>query len=326
MLRLVLSIQVPVSCAGGLPVELTFARRDYKVSGRLAVTTRFMASQTEAAIASIERRTGRHCDIALILGSGLGAVADDLDDACSIAYDEIEGFPTAATAGHAGRLVLGDWCGQQVGVLQGRMHLYEGRQAAEIALPVRVLRGLGATHLVVTNAAGALNPAFRPGDIMLIEDHLNFTGTNPLIGPNDDDIGLRFPDMSRAYDPRLRRVAAGLLDELGIDFRTGIYAGVTGPSLETSAERRFCRLAGADAIGMSTVLEVIAAVHVGLRVLGLSAITNMATGGTGQQPDSIEDVHRVANAAAEKLRTAIAALLPQMLSTGDAARDGGGRA
>ena len=271
-----------------------------------------MALPIAKAIASIESRTERRCDIALILGSGLGAVAEELGDACSISYEEIEGFPEATTAGHAGCLLLGEWCGQDVAILQGRMHLYEGWRAADIAVPVRVLRGLGATQLVVTNAAGALNPDFRPGQIMLIEDHLNFTGTDPLIGPNDDAMGLRFPDMSRAYDPALRRLAKTLLDEKGLEFRTGIYAGVSGPSLETSAERRFYRMAGADAIGMSTVLEVIAAVHAGMRVLGFSAITNMATGDADQQPDTIEEVHRVAGIAGETLRRALETLLPEM--------------
>ena len=256
--------------------------------------------------------TSRRCDIALILGSGLGAVADELDDAYGIPYEEIEGFPEATTAGHAGRLLLGELCGQDVAVLQGRMHLYEGWRAADIAVPVRVLRRLGATQLIVTNAAGALNPDFRPGQIMLIEDHLNFTGTDPLIGPNDDAVGLRFPDMSRAYDPALRQLAQTVLKEQGLDFRTGIYAGVSGPALETSAERRFYRLAGADAIGMSTVLEVIAAVHAGMRVLGFSAITNMATGGPDQEPDTIEDVHRVAGIAGKTLRDVLAAVVPAM--------------
>ena len=273
-----------------------------------------MSSPLEQAVASIESRTDRRCDIALILGSGLGPVADELTDACSIPYREIEGFPDVTTAGHAGRLLLADWCGQRVAVLQGRLHLYEGWRAADVVLPVRVLRRLGAKQLVVTNAAGALNPDFRPGQIMLIEDHLNFTGSDPLIGPNDDAVGLRFPDMSRAYDPGLRQHAEALLGERGIDCCSGIYAGVTGPSLETSAERRFYRMAGADAIGMSTVLEVIAAVHAGMKVLGFSAITNMATGGPGQQPDTIEEVHRVAGLAGRTLRTALELLLPAMLS------------
>lgn len=276
-----------------------------------------MASPIAKAVASIESRTERRCDVALVLGSGLGSVADELGDVCSIPYEDIEGFPVATTAGHAGRLLLGDWCGRRVAVLQGRMHLYEGWQASDIVLPVRVLRGLGASQLVVTNAAGALNPDFRPGQIMLIEDHLNLTGTDPLIGPNDDAIGLRFPDMSRAYDPALRQLAKSVLDKRGIEFCTGIYAGVTGPSLETSAERRYYRMAGADAIGMSTVLEVIAAVHAGMRVLGFSAITNMATGDADQQPDTIEDVHRVAVVAGKTLRKALESLLPEM-----AAKDG----
>ncbi|HSN51882.1 MAG TPA: purine-nucleoside phosphorylase [Woeseiaceae bacterium] len=282
-----------------------------------------MKSLLANAVASIESRTDRRCDIALILGSGLGSVAGELNDACSIPYQDIEGFPDATTAGHAGRLLLADWCGQRVAVLQGRMHLYEGWRAADIALPVQVLRRLGAKQLVVTNAAGALNPGFRPGQVMLIEDHLNFTGCNPLTGPNDDAVGLRFPDMSRAYDPGLRQLAENLLKEQGVGYCTGIYAGVTGPSLETSAERRFYRMAGADAIGMSTVLEVIAAVHAGMRVLGFSAITNMATGGAGQQPDTIEEVHRVAGLAGETLRAALEILLPEMLSKdASAARDG----
>jgi purine-nucleoside phosphorylase len=284
-----------------------------------------MESATARALASIERQTARRCDIALILGSGLGSVAGDLADAHAIPYEEIDGFPVATTAGHAGRLVLGDWCGRRVAILQGRLHLYEGWQPADIALPIRVLLGLGATQLIVTNAAGALNPGFEPGQIMLIEDHLNFTGADPLIGPNDDDVGLRFPDMSRAYDPELRQLAKALLAEKGLEHRTGIYAGVTGPSLETSAERRFYRMAGADAIGMSTVLEVIAAVHAGLRVIGFSAITNMATGGADQEPDLIEEVHRVANIAGGKLHAALSVLLPELPAPEDSAGTTGGR-
>ena len=273
-----------------------------------------MASPIDKALAGITSRTRRRAEIALVLGSGLGSVADVLGDAISIPYSEIEGFPKATTAGHAGRLLLGDWCGRRVAVLQGRMHLYEGWQASEVVLPIQVLRGLGATLLVVTNAAGALNPDFEPGQIMLIEDHLNFTGTDPLVGPNDDAVGLRFPDMSRAYDPDLRQLATDRLTRQGLDFRSGVYVGVTGPSLETSAERRFYRMAGGDAIGMSTVLEVIAAVHSGMSVLGFSAITNMATGGADQEPDLIEEVHRVAAVAGKKLRAAIETLLPEMHS------------
>lgn len=166
--------------------------------------------------------------------------------------------------------------------------------------------------LIVTNAAGALNETYVPGDIMLIEDHLNFTGANPLIGPNDDAIGLRYPDMSRAYDAELRTLAVEAIHDTGVDHRSGIYAAVTGPSLETSAERRFLRSTGADAVGMSTVPEVIAAVHCGLRVIAFSAITNMATGGPNQEPDSIEAVHDNAAVAASKLEAILTALLGKL--------------
>lgn len=269
-------------------------------------------SRTEDALASIRLRTDQPCDVALILGSGLSELAAAVDDACRIPFGEIAGFPVATAPGHAGNLAIGSLGGQRVAVLQGRLHPYEGWRPAEIALPVRTLRGLGAKVLIVTNAAGALNQGYAPGDVMLIDDHINFTGMNPLIGANDDALGLRFPDMSRAYDPELRLLAETTLDELGTPFRRGVYAGVTGPSLETSAERRFFRLAGADAVGMSTVLEVIAAVHAGMRVIGFSAITNMATGGADQQPDSIEAVHENAAIAAAKIGATIAALLPKL--------------
>ena len=177
---------------------------------------------------------------------------------------------------------------------------------------MRLLGRLGARRLVVTNAAGALTPDFAPGDVMLIEDHLNFTGVNPLTGPNDDGVGLRFPDMSRAYDPDLAEAAMRAAAAAGVALRRGIYAGVAGPSLETSAERRFLRAAGADAVGMSTVLEVIAAVHAGMRVVGLSAITNAATGGPDQQPDTIEAVLAQAGVAGEKIARLLARLVPEL--------------
>src|SRR5690606_35250153 len=168
----------------------------------------------------------------------------------------------------------------------GRLHLYEGWAAQDIALAVHLLKALGAGRLIVTNAAGALNPDLEPGEVMLIEDHLNFTGVNPLTGPNDERLGLRFPDLSRAYDPCLRAGALRAAAAAGVSLRRGVYAGVAGPSLEPSAERRFFRAAGADAVGMSTVIEVIAAAHAGLPVLGLSAITNSAAGAPDQAPDT----------------------------------------
>jgi purine-nucleoside phosphorylase len=199
-----------------------------------------------------------------------------------------------------------------VAVMRGRLHLYEGWSAAEIALGVRLLAGLGARVLVVTNAAGALSPDFAPGDVMLIDDHLNFTGANPLTGWNDPAIGLRFPDMSRAYDPELAALACEAAGQAGVPLRRGIYAGVAGPSLETSAERRFLRAAGGDAVGMSTVIEVIAAVHAGMRVLGLSAITNTATGGPEQAPDTIEAVLAVAAGAGRRIEAVLSRFLTML--------------
>jgi len=208
--------------------------------------------------------------------------------------------------------VIGSLFGRRAVLMQGRLHLYEGWAAADIALAVRLLGRLGARRLIVTNAAGALSPDFAPGDVMLIEDHLNFTGVNPLTGPNDDRVGLRFPDMSRAYDPDLRAAALRAAAGSGVTLRRGIYAGVAGPSLETSAERRFLRAAGADAVGMSTVVEVIAAVHAGLRVVGLSAIANAATGGPEQQPDTIEAVLAHAAMAGEKIARLLERLVPEL--------------
>jgi purine-nucleoside phosphorylase len=199
-----------------------------------------------------------------------------------------------------------------VALMQGRLHLYEGWAASDIALAVRLLRRLGAERLVVTNAAGALDPELRPGEVMLIEDHLNLTGASPLTGPNDDRLGLRFPDMSRAYDPGLRDLARRAADAGGMPLRTGIYAGVRGPELETSAERRFLRASGADAVGMSTVIEVIAAVHSGMKVVGLSAIANDASGGPDQAPDTIEAVLANAEAAGVAIAALLARLLPEL--------------
>lgn len=270
------------------------------------------SARVERAHASIRQRVGPPCGIALMLGSGLGHIADSVAGAEIIPYSVIDGFPVSTAPGHKGQLVAGTLFGRRVLVMQGRLHLYEGWAPADIALSVYLLKRLGAASLIVTNAAGALNPNYAPGEVMLIEDHLNFTGLNPLVGPNDDSIGLRFPDMSRAYDPALLKLARKAADESGTPVHTGIYAGVLGPSLETSAERRFLRAAGADAVGMSTVTEVIAAVHAGLRVVGISAITNKATGGPEQEPDTLEDVLANAAVAGEKIAGILERLLPAM--------------
>ena len=270
------------------------------------------AERLAAALASIAGRAGPPVEVALILGSGLGRLADAVEAPVSIAYEEIAGLPASTAPGHAGRLVIGGLHGRRVALMQGRLHLYEGWSPGDIALAVRILRGLGAERLVVTNAAGALDPEFRPGDIMLIEDQMNFTGASPLTGPNDDAIGLRFPDMSRAYDPELRDATRRAAEAAGVALRYGIYAGVAGPQLETSAERRFLRASGADAVGMSTVIEVIAAVHAGMRVIGISAITNDASGGPDQAPDTIEEVLAHAGTAGVGIAALLARLLPEI--------------
>ena len=243
------------------------------------------AARAREAADTIRRRIDRKPDVGIILGSGLGALADVMsaDPTCAseaIPYEEIPHFPRPRVEGHAGRLVLGALDGRPVAVMQGRAHFYEGFPMAQVIFPVRVLRALGAHTLIITNAAGGLNPQFRAGDLMLITDHINFMGTNPLIGPNEDELGPRFPDMSAPYDPDLIKVAEVVAVGAGIPLRKGIYIGVSGPSFETPAELRMMARWGADAVGMSTVHEVITARHCGMRVLGISAITDMATGET----------------------------------------------
>jgi purine-nucleoside phosphorylase len=238
-------------------------------------------SRINEAVAFLRPRARRPPESGIILGSGLGAVADAVGNAESVLYEEIPYFPVPTTEGHRGRLVLGDLGGRPVAVMQGRCHLYEGYTPGEVTFPVRVLAALGARTLIVTNAAGGLNPRFRPGDLMVITDHINFQGTNPLVGPNDDTLGPRFPDMSRAYDPEVIALAVRAASEEGIPLHTGVYAGVLGPSYETPAEVRMLKQWGADAVGMSTVAEVIVARHADVRVFGCAAITNVVPDGPG---------------------------------------------
>ncbi|MDN2566662.1 purine-nucleoside phosphorylase [Aquibium sp. A9E412] len=266
----------------------------------------------EAALAAVRKTTDRTPDTALILGSGLGQLADAVADPVAVGYEEIAGFPVSTAPGHAGRLVFGRLHGREAVLMQGRFHLYEGWAPRDIALAVYLLQRLGARRLIVTNAAGALNESYGPGEVMAIADHMNFTGSDPLTGANDEAIGPRFPDLSRAYDPALRALVRAAAERAGQPLQEGIYAGVAGPSLETSAERRFYRASGADAVGMSTVHETIAAAHVGLPVIGLSAITNKATGGPDQQPDTIEEVIANAAVSGRKIAAILAELLPAL--------------
>ncbi|MER3456750.1 MAG: purine-nucleoside phosphorylase [candidate division GAL15 bacterium] len=231
--------------------------------------------------------------VAVVLGSGLGGLVDHVQPVGVVPYTEIPFFPATTVEGHAGRLVLGWLESKPVAVLQGRVHLYEGYSAQEVVFPIRVLYALGCRTVLVSNAAGGLNREWRAGDLMVITDHINFQGTNPLVGPNDDRLGPRFPDMSTPYDRGLVELAERCALQEGIVLRRGVYVAVLGPSYETAAELRMLRGFGADAVGMSTVPEVIAARHLGMRVLGLSAITDMATGEV-VQPVTHEEVLRVA--------------------------------
>lgn len=269
-------------------------------------------ARLNAAHRSIAGRVGEPVELAMILGSGLGHLAAAVEEPVTVPYTEIEGFPVSTAPGHKGQLVIGRLYGRRVAIMEGRLHLYEGWSPRDIALAVYLLRRLGAGTLVVTNAAGGLNPDYGPGEVMLIADHINFTGVNPLTGPNDEAIGLRFPDLSRAYDPDLLQKAMAAAVSVGVPVHQGIYVGLAGPSLETNAERRYYRSTGGDAVGMSTVTETIAAVHAGMTVLGISAITNAATGGPDQQPDTIEDVLANAAISGRKMDALLQRLIPEV--------------
>jgi purine-nucleoside phosphorylase len=216
--------------------------------------------------------------IGLILGSGLGILADEIEAPVKIPYGEIPYFPVSTVEGHAGQFVLGTLNGIEVAAMQGRFHYYEGYSFDQVTFPVRVMKGIGIETLIVTNAAGGINENFSPGDLMLITDHINNMGSNPLIGPNDPHLGVRFPDMSNAYSKELREIARKVALEIKQEVKEGVYIGNTGPSYETPAEIRMLRILGGDAVGMSTVPEVIAACHSNLNVLGISCISNMAAG------------------------------------------------
>ena len=248
--------------------------------------------------------------VAIILGSGLGAFAEQLESPRSMPFTELPGFPAATVLGHKGRLVCGSLGGVTVLALQGRLHGYEGHDAATVAFPARVMGVLGARALIVTNAAGGCNPEFAPGDLMRMTDHLNLTGRNPLIGPNEDALGPRFPDLSRAYDSRLAAALDESARETSTPLRTGIYAQLNGPSYETPAEVRMARLLGADAVGMSTVPEVIAAAHMGLPCCGISCITNLAAG-ISKTALTHEEVMEAARAVEGRFLALLRALVPK---------------
>lgn len=216
--------------------------------------------------------------IGLVLGSGLGILADEIENPTYIPYNELPHFPASTVTGHAGRMVIGDLKGKRVIAMQGRFHYYEGHSLEAVTYPIRIMKAIGVQQIIVTNAAGGINPNFKPGDLMIIQDHINLTSQNPLIGPNEEEFGERFPDMSEAYSKKLIALAKDVASKNKINMVEGIYAGMLGPSYETPAEVNFLSIIGASAVGMSTVPEVIVAQHSGLEVLGISCISNMAAG------------------------------------------------
>jgi len=277
----------------------------------LEIAMQISLKDIDRAVEAIRSRIGCRPTVGIILGSGLGNLADSVQDPVMIGYHELPGWPRSTVQGHAGRLVIGALEGKDVLVMQGRIHYYEGYSMAEVTFPVRVMQRLGLTTLVVTNAAGGVNPGYQPGDVMLISDHINMVGMNglnPLNGPNLDEFGPRFPDMSQAYDRALRMSACQVAQDNGITLQEGIYIGLSGPSFETPADLRFLRMIGADAVGMSTVSEVTVARHGGMRVLGLSGISNKANL-DGDTVTTHEEVLEAGLILAPKMETIIRGVL-----------------
>ena len=276
------------------------------------MTTAPLYDRVQAAAGVIRQASRARPEVGIILGTGLGGLAEEMTVEQSVSYDQIPGFPLSTVESHAGRLLLGRLGKRQVVAMQGRFHRYEGYSLADVAFPVRVMRALGAGTLVVSNACGGMNPLWSPGDLVLLSDHINLLGDNPLVGGNDERLGPRFPDMSAPYDPELRALARAVALELGIVLREGVYVAVPGPSLETRAEYRMLRGIGADVVGMSTVPEVIVAAHAGMRTVGISIITDQCL------PDALEpvDIDRIiatarrAEPSLTRLVTALAGRLP----------------
>ena len=267
-----------------------------------------LAAETAAYIG---RRIAGQAEVGLICGTGLGGGVPEMADAVDLDYLRLPHFPRATVTGHAGRLSVGWVAGRRLMAFKGRFHLYEGYTPLEVTFPVRVMQELGVKCLIVTNAAGGLDPGFTPGDILLIRDHINLTGANPLCGPNEESWGPRFPDLSRVYDPAMGAVAVQTAGKLDTKLRRGVYAGLRGPSLETPAEVRFLKIIGAQAVGFSTVLEAIAATHAGMRILGLSTITNV-NDPDRPVPATLEEIVAVANAAAPRLAALIEGVIGRL--------------
>lgn len=265
--------------------------------------------RAEKAVRQIRAQTRAEVSTAIVLGSGLGGFADELGDAIAIPYDQIPGFARATVEGHAGRLVLGKVGAKAIAALQGRFHFYEGYSLEEVTFPIRVLKLLGVDTLILTNASGALNADYAPGTLMLISDHINLMGVNPLIGPNDTRFGPRFPDLTNVYSPELQDIVVQEAREMKLEMRRGIYASLTGPSYETPAEICMVRSLGAHAVGMSTVPEAIVARHMDMKVVGISCITNLAAGVTDLPVD-----HTQVIATGESIRESFSELLRRVIT------------
>ncbi len=270
----------------------------------------------EQAARYIRSLTSAQPRVGVVLGSGLGEFASSLADSVHIPYCQIPGMPLATAIGHAGELVMGhindSRSGTEIAVMSGRFHLYEGYSAHEVTSGIRLFRELGISSIVLTNAAGGINPAYRQGALVLLSDHINLQGRNPLIGANDERLGPRFPDMTEAYSPELRRIAHETASQLGIELHEGVYAGMLGPNFETPAEIRFLRTIGADLVGMSTVSEAIAANHMGMRVLGISCVSNLAAGLSGYKLTH-EEVLEVSRRAAGTFLQLLKGLVPKLV-------------
>jgi purine-nucleoside phosphorylase len=274
----------------------------------------FTIPQIDETVSALKQRTSYKPQIAIILGSGLNGFAESVVKPDFVPFEDLPHFPVSTVVGHTGRIVLGKLEAKEVFVMQGRIHFYEGYSMAEVTLPIRVMQRFGIKTLIVTNAAGGVNPDFIPGDVMLITDHLNFLGMmghNPLMGPNYDELGPRFPDMSQAYDRDLCNLARDIAKRVDINLREGVYAGLSGPSFEGPADLRFLRLAGADSVGMSTVHEVIVARHGGMRVLGFSGISNKANL-DGSTVTTHEEVMAAGNVITPKIEKLVRGILQKL--------------
>jgi purine-nucleoside phosphorylase len=285
---------------------LAAAESKDSIGNRIGMITHFSIDEIDKIVRTLEARTAQRPHIGIILGSGLNGLADSIKKPDIIPFADLQHFPVSTVVGHAGRLVIGELEDRAVFVMQGRIHFYEGYTMAQVTLPIRVMQRFGVEALIVTNAAGGVNPAFQSGDVMLITDHLNFLGMlgqNPLMGPNYDEIGPRFPDMSQPYDRDLAAAARAVAKQENIILREGVYAGLSGPSFEGPADLRFLRMAGADTVGMSTVPEVIVARHGRMRVLGFSGVSNKANldGSTVTTHEEVMEAGKLITPKIEKL-------------------------